>query len=134
MAYETQFTQENIVGMTAYIQDKIEEYATDIAKKDLDVFVILAALGSVGYNYVMHTLPRNEEEKERLYNEMKGISESLFTKLDVHRMEYKTLGVSDLAAIAHSFSLLSEYYARMRDDSIKKLEAAAPAQEEAKNE
>lgn len=134
MAYETQFTQENIVDMTTYIQEQIGKYATEVVNKDLDVFVILAALGSVGYNYVMHTLPQDEEQKHQVYNEMKTISDSLFLKMDAHRFEFGTSGISDLAAISHSFSLLSEYYARLRDKSILDLQTMAPAQEEAVNE
>lgn len=133
MAYETQFNRENIDKIALALKNAITEIGKTQEQK-LDVFVILAALGTVSYDYSMAVLPRNDEERARVHAEMKNISDDLIKKLDALHIEKQYMGVSDVVAIAHVQALFAEYYARLRDDALTKMEAVAdePAVEEGK--
>lgn len=120
--YETTFTKNNVFELSNEIAKAVNEYAKEHGDTGkVDIFVLLAALGHVGFEAGMKILTKDEEHATKVHKEMQLVSKDLLVKLDAIHLEHKTTASADLIGISHTLSVVSEYYANRRDTNIKKL-------------
>lgn len=123
--YQTQFTQENIMELKNYINDKVNDFSKEIKKEKLDIFVVLIALQQASYELVLRNFSENEEDAQKLLDQMNLVSDKLLRLTDESRKEHETKAASEMLALIHSISIVGEFYARRRDEFINNLQNKA---------
>lgn len=118
--YQTQFTKENIMMLKDHINSSINTYSDEKGEK-LDIFLILASLQQSAYEIIVRNFPETQEQVKQLTDQMTMISDQMLKKVDEIRAEHKTPAAAEMMAFVHSISIISEFYARRRDDVIDKL-------------
>jgi hypothetical protein len=122
VAYETPFTEQAVLSLSDHIKASLTEYAKNNGKDGkVDFFVMMAALGQTAFEMAMSTLPKSQEDRKAIHDEMRLLTDNLLAKIDAVRVEYKTRGSTDLVAIAHLMSLVAEIYSRRRDAAVLKV-------------
>jgi hypothetical protein len=126
MEYQTQFTKENILELSAYLSEKLKEFQQTNADRfpKLDAFLIVGSLGNVAYNIIHQAFPIEEEERKRLINEMKTVTDHLLRKIDAVQIEFQLAPAASYLAMAHLLSLASESLAKDRDREVQAIEEA----------
>lgn len=120
--YESQFTKENIISLKSHIAREINAYAkSDAETGKLDIFLILAALGQCAYEVIINTLPKDDADAKKNVDEMKVLVDKFIIETDKTGQELKLQPAPKLLAAAHLVSIMSEYYARRRDDVVLKM-------------
>lgn len=120
------FTRDNLLDLSKAITDTIHTYAKEKSGNGhVDLFLLLAALGHVGFEASMKIFPQTKEEVEPYYNQMRSLADSILKKIDAVNVEEKLRGGADLTAVAHLTAVLAEFYAKRRDDLAKAVQAEA---------
>lgn len=120
--YEQQFTKENIQEVSTAIKKAIETYTKEEYKHDrMDLFLLIASLGQVAYELSLKGLSPDEAHAKKAMDEGLVISDKIIRLLDENRDELKPTPTGEMLSAAHILSILSEFYARRRDEIIEKI-------------
>jgi hypothetical protein len=134
--YQTQFTADNILELKDAINKGINDYVVnDRDGQKLDLFVIITALQQAAYEVIMRSMPANDTEARKSVDEMKVVADKIIDLVDTNRKEMETKPMTEILATIHSTSLVTEFYARRRDEALLKIqENAAVVNGDAKQE
>lgn len=120
--YEQQFTKENIQEVSTAIKKAIETFTKEEYKYErMDLFLLIASLGQVAYEWSLKGLSPDEAHAKKSMDEGLVIGDKLIRLLDENRSDMKPTPTAELLSAAHVLSILSEFYARRRDEVIEKI-------------
>lgn len=122
--YESQFTQENVIELSQFIQLRIRDYAEQKGMK-LDMFVITVALQQAAYEITLRSLTENKEQAQAKIEQMMPIAETITKAVDEYRKEHKSHATEELLGAVFGSNILTEFYAQHRDEQIVALSKAA---------
>lgn len=118
-SYETQFNKENIIALKEGINRGINAYVKDEKNGEkLDVFLILSALQQTAFELAVRVFPKDKEDHKNALEQMSILSDKHLELLDTNRNEKGTKALDELLATIHTASIVTEFYAKRRDEYL----------------
>lgn len=122
MTNKTAFNTEDIISLKKEIIKTVTKHAQEhYPNGSGDIYLLLATLGQVAYEFAYRVLPNDKEDAQLSKEEMKILVQKYIEVSDETRKEIKPKIASEIMAASHFVSIISEYYARRRNEVIEEL-------------
>lgn len=117
--YVSHLTKDNVVALSQKIHVAIKDFVdNEFEDNKIDVFLVLASLQQASYDTALHALVADEKMKQQSIDQMILIADKLTKVIDDTRHEVKTNPSSEILSAIHVGSILTEFYARLRDEKL----------------